>query len=475
VKSSITKKLVLTWLAVMGIFLVITVFILNISARKSLKNTIMNNLYTESAIIEELHREQITSFSKNLNGADDMNAARDVFKLWFQDIYKLTDIGFASNIALALRMGQTRLAIITASDTPHEVDFKAVSSEEINKRLIEKQLFFRISGGESEYFAVSRPISDSRSSIQIWILSYLPVYQLDIMARDMSLKAFFSIGIALIVAIFLSIYLSRNISKPIKKLRDHAEKIASRDFKSRVDIKTGDEIESLAQAMNKIANDLNDYDLSQKRFLQNVSHEFKTPLMSIMGYAEGIRDGVIEDKEKAFNVMIGECERLQRLVNEVLFLSKLETIEDFYCFKAGKINNVIEEATDRIQNIINMAGITLQLRLDRDCMVYMDRHKILQAILNLLSNAVRYAKSYIVIETILAGKRVYIKVSDDGTGINEAEKEKIFERFYKGKKGNTGLGMTITKAIIDKHKGSISADNNSYGGAVFIITLPVIT
>jgi signal transduction histidine kinase len=103
----------------------------------------------------------------------------------------------------------------------------------------------------------------------------------------------------------------------------------------------------------------------------------------------------------------------------------------------------------------------------------MDRDKLTQAFINLFSNAVRYAKSEIVVEARVENDNVNITVKDDGPGINEKDLAQVFERFYKAEKGNTGLGLTITKAIIEKHRGIITATNRPEGGAVFEVVLPV--
>lgn len=477
-KGSITRKLVMTYSAVLGVFLIITVLLLNITARSSLEKTLVKNLYTESAIIEQLYRNEVKISSDAGNASGRINKMKTRIKAWFSDIKKLADIGFASNIALIIRTDDSKLGVFTPGETLNEVNFKSIQPEDLLTQLKDQPHLFRITGGETPYFSVSRPLYDNNDStfgLKAWIIAYSPVEELNRLVRDMNINGAFAIGTALLVAAFLSWYLSINISKPIKTLKKHAERIASRDFKARVNITTGDEIQSLGQAMNKIAGDLSDYHLSQKRFLQNVSHELKTPIMSIMGYAEGLQDGVVEDKDKALSVIISECERLQRMVSEVLYLSKLETVEEFYSFKGEKLNEVLKAAQEKVQAFVGTAGISLNLKLDEDCSIEMDRDKLMQAVLNLITNAVRYAKSFIVLETRLTKDLAHIMVWDDGPGMDETELSQVFERFYKGKKGNTGLGMTITKAIVEKHGGTIEAKNRPEGGAEFSLTLPVLS
>jgi len=472
-KGSITKKLVMTYSAVLGVFLAITVFLFNITARRYMENNIVKNLHAESAIIEELYLERVSA-PADTDGENNIKETRKAIRRWFSDIKKLAGIGFSSDIALVLKTRDSKFGIFTSGDTQN--DFRSISAEELSSQLRDEPYFFEIEGGETSFFSVSRPLPQGHGenqNLRAWIVAYSPVYELDHLVRDMNLKAAYSIGIALAAAAFLSWYLSVNITKPVKALKNYAERLAARDFKARVDIDTGDEIEALGQAMNKIAGDLNEYGLSQRRFLQNVTHELKTPVMSIRGYAEGLRDGVVDNQEKALDIMIGECGRLQRLVNEVLYLSKLETVEEFYSFRSETLNEVIHEVREKMQTIIDQSALTLQLRLDRNCSVDMDRDKLIQALLNLLSNAVRYAESTITVQTRVLGREVQIMIWNDGTGMSDQDLKQVFERFYKGKKGSTGLGMTITRAIVEKHKGSITAGNHPEGGAVFELSFPL--
>lgn len=474
-KGSITKKLVMTYTAVLGVFLVITVLLLNITARSSLESNILKNLHTESAVIEELYRERVAASVNDTQG-EGIKEMRNLIKSWFSDIKKLSEIGFSSDIALVVRTTGDKFGIFTPGETSNEVNFRSIKPRDLEANLQDKPHFFKIIGGETSYYSVSRPLSENKlqkSGMKAWIISYTPVQELYRLVSGMNLKGAYALGIALLISAFLSYYLSINISKPIKALKNHAEKIAFRDFKARVNISTGDEIESLGNAMNKIAGDLSDYDQSQRRFLQNVSHELKTPVMSIMGYVEGLRDGVISNKDKAHDIIISECSRLQRLINEVMYLSKLETVEEFYTFKCGSLNDVLKEAVDKVKSLAEPKGINIELKLEDVCQIEIDNDKLLQAFLNLLSNAIRYARDLIVIETKLTDQTVEIRFFDDGEGINEKELSQVFERFYKGKKGSSGLGLTITKAIVEKHKGIITAANNSHGGAVFTLIFPL--
>jgi signal transduction histidine kinase len=276
-----------------------------------------------------------------------------------------------------------------------------------------------------------------------------------------------------IVAVAFGIFMARSIAKPIVKLKKRAELLSNRDFDSKVEINTGDELEELANTMNKMAEVLKQYDIGQKKFIQNASHELKTPLMSIQGYAEGIKDGVFNDNLQALDIIVEESTRLKRIVEEVIFLSKLETIEGFYKFKATRMNELIEKSIDKINSIALKNSITIDTRLGKNISLDIDEDKFIQALINVFGNCLRYAKSKVTVAAQIKDKTFEIVVSDDGDGFGENDLKNIFERFYKGSKGDTGLGMAITKVIIEKHQGTILAVNAAEGGAQFLITIPL--
>jgi signal transduction histidine kinase len=225
--------------------------------------------------------------------------------------------------------------------------------------------------------------------------------------------------------------------------------------------------------MNEVADDLRNYDISQKNFIQNASHELKTPLMSIQGYAEGIKDEVFQDKEKALDVIIEESQRLRTLVEEIIYLSKIESSGQPIRLEKKRLNEVIDRSVEKISGIMVGNTIKIEKRYFSDNWLLIDEDKMTRAFINILGNCLRYSESVITIEVSDSPESCKIKIKDDGPGFDINEEDKIFERFYKGKKGNTGLGLAITKAIIEKHSGRIIAYNCDSKGACFEITLPL--
>jgi signal transduction histidine kinase len=148
-------------------------------------------------------------------------------------------------------------------------------------------------------------------------------------------------------------------------------------------------------------------------------------------------------------------------------------MEDYYNFSLQSMNETIEKSIEKIKSISLKKNIDMSLVLDKDVRISIDRDKFIQALLNILGNCLRYAVKEIKIKTLNEEKMYKIIISDDGEGFDKEEIKYIFERFYKGKNGNTGLGLSITKVIVEKHGGTIEAGNSSGGGAVFIIKIPL--
>lgn len=209
----------------------------------------------------------------------------------------------------------------------------------------------------------------------------------------------------------------------------------------------------------RIENDQN----RQKQFFENASHELKTPLMSIQGYAEGLEEGIFKDPQKATRVILSETDKMTALVNDILSLSRLES-------GAYKLNKEPLNLQDFLAECLTSMEASIaerRLRVSFDVtpvMIEADRVQFEKAVRNILMNAIRYAKSEIRIYS--DGKRLIIW--DDGSPISEESLKHLFERFYTGPNGNTGIGMSLTKEIVEQHGWKIKAENTA-SGAQFVI------
>ncbi|MDR0518979.1 MAG: cell wall metabolism sensor histidine kinase WalK [Clostridiales Family XIII bacterium] len=223
----------------------------------------------------------------------------------------------------------------------------------------------------------------------------------------------------------------------------------------------------------------------QVDFVANVSHELKTPLTSIKGYAETLLEGGIDDPamtQEALGIINSEVDRMKRIVNDLLQLSRLDTKRQVWNMKPADIVALVRMAAKK-QGVT--AGNKRQqlnfISRDKSFILTIDRDRIEQVVTNIISNAVKYTREggRIDVEIVRDEANVYIIVIDNGIGISELELSRIFERFYTGNKARsgdmsgTGLGLPISKQIVEEHRGSIDIQSGLGYGTRVVITLPI--
>ena len=272
------------------------------------------------------------------------------------------------------------------------------------------------------------------------------------------------------------------IYRPVRIMNKAADSYAKGDFKERINIRSNDEIGYIAKTMNYMATELDTLEDEQKKFISNVSHDFRSPLTSIKGYIEAMLDGTIpvEMQEKYLNIILFETERLNKLTQSILDLNRfrgqgmlLEIIE-------FDINSMIRTIIQTFEGTCVKKGLSFDLVLtEQQLFVQGDSDKIQQVLYNLIDNATKFShnNSAITIETTVKNGKVFISIKDTGIGIPKDSIKKIWERFYKtdqsrGKdKKGTGLGLAIVKEIVQAHKQNINVISTEGVGTEFIFTL----
>ena len=210
----------------------------------------------------------------------------------------------------------------------------------------------------------------------------------------------------------------------------------------------------------------------QQTFFQNASHELKTPLMAIQGYAEGIQAGVM-DTASAAEVILTESDRMTELVDELLDISKIDMGRQPLTLSETDIRELLYDSIRAVEPAAAASGITIAPDFPEEpVMVKCDDTQMRRAVTNILTNGLRYAHSQLCLTCRPDKRNVIIRIQDDGDGIAEGDLPHIFERFYMGKSGKSGIGLALTKEIIHLHKGTIRAYNGDTG-AVFEISFPV--
>ncbi|WFR57162.1 HAMP domain-containing sensor histidine kinase [Anaerocolumna sp. AGMB13025] len=291
----------------------------------------------------------------------------------------------------------------------------------------------------------------------------------------------FIIFLGFLFLIFAYVYYITII--PLGKLNKAASEYTKGNYSYVLKMKRQDEYGSLANSISYMAGEINNLDDYQKKFVANISHDFRSPLTSIKGYAEAMQDGTIpyEMKDKYLGIILFETERLNKLTTSLLALNSFEnhgTILDIVSFD---INHIIKKTAESFEGACTQKKITLNLIFSsKETLVDADMDKIQQVLYNLLDNAIKFShhNSTIKISSVEKGDKVFISIKDSGIGIPKDSIKKIWERFYKtdasrGKdKKGTGLGLSITKEIITAHNENINVISTEGVGTEFIFTLP---
>ena len=277
--------------------------------------------------------------------------------------------------------------------------------------------------------------------------------------------------LALIMAPVLWFF-SGPITKPLRQLEMYAGSLAREEFNIPRIHSSIKEIEELADTFSTMAGELNRTAESRKAFFENASHDLRTPLMSIEGYAQGIHDNIVPDVAKAARIIVTESERMKELIDSLLTLSRLDA-------RQQKVNIVEVELVEFIQQIMTrLKGISITTErnivfhpAEKEVFINTDPHLLERSCSNILVNAFRHANRHIYIDLSQTEDEIAIAIENDGCPLTPEDKDNIFRRYYKGDGGNFGIGLSIVKSAIEYVDGTVIADNGDYG-ARFAIILP---
>ena len=271
--------------------------------------------------------------------------------------------------------------------------------------------------------------------------------------------------IILIISIFISIFVNTKINKYTKIIRNALNKIANGDFNVTFRPSKNAYINDIIQDFNTMVTKLNSVSMLRNDFVSNFSHEFKTPLASIKGFAELLRDKTdIDDKDKIeyLNIIIEECTRMTDLASNTLLISKLDTEEGVNNKTKIYLDEQIDQCLFLLDSTIKNKGIVITTKLKKaPCLC--DNKLMNQVWINLIGNAIKFCKEHVNI-TITKDKNTkenVIKISNDGARVEQDKLNSIFDKFYQTDKSRNsdgnGLGLAICKRIIALHGGSICA------------------
>lgn len=296
-----------------------------------------------------------------------------------------------------------------------------------------------------------------------------------------------SLVIAVIAASFfaliVSLVFSRSILAPVNVMMNASQRIADGHYDERVQSRGNDELNQLARSFNQMAEQLEQVESMRRRLIGDVAHELRTPLTAIKGYAEGLMDGVIPAASESYQQIHAESERLNRLVDDLQELSRVESRAAQLDVHPVDSASLIKTVTKRLQHQFDEKRVTLTSSLPREPLhLLADEDRVIQILTNLIGNALQYTpeNGSVTVSIVSENDDARISVRDTGAGIPPEHLAKIFDRFYRVDKsrarsrGGSGIGLTIAKHLVEAHGGQIWAESAGENkGSVFVFTLPL--
>lgn len=323
-----------------------------------------------------------------------------------------------------------------------------------------------------------------RYRVMGYVLIHLPLSEVVHYGDGFLNIAYKSLAIIFLCASVVLLLFTWTVYLPLRRITRAADEYSSGNFDARIDLHSNDEIGYVAASLNYMAAELSTLEEDQRKFVANISHDFRSPLTSIKGYIEAIMDGTIppEMQERYLNIILVETERLNKLTASMLELNKYGSHGTMLDVSNFDINNIIKMTVQSFEGTCTRKKISFALILTgQQLYVAADMSKIQQVLYNLVDNAIKFSHtdSTITIETTERNDKVFVSIKDTGIGIPRDSLKKIWERFYKtdasrGKdKKGTGLGLAIVKEIIQAHNENINVISTEGVGTEFIFTLPL--
>lgn len=335
---------------------------------------------------------------------------------------------------------------------------------------------------DEEMLSVFAPIT-SNFKVNGYVVIHTSMQSLRDSSESLLNISYIMLVILFLLSLIILIFFTEIVYLPLRKITYATEQYAGGNMHYEFQVESEDEIGYLAAALNYMASEIAKGEDNQKKFVANVSHDFRSPLTSIKGYLEALLDGTIppEMYEKYLTIVLNETDRLTKLTNSLLTLNNLNTKGMMLEKVNFDLNKIIRNTAAAFEGTCKKKKIGIELVLTGDTMfVTADMGKIQQVLYNLLDNAIKFSHndSVIKIETTERGSKVFVSVKDHGIGIPKDSLKMIWDRFYKtdlsrGKdKKGTGLGLSITKEIIHSHGEHINVVSTEGVGTEFIFSLP---
>lgn len=331
------------------------------------------------------------------------------------------------------------------------------------------------------YVAVPLDIGQTR-----WVVrTALSLSSINQLLSELFNKLLLLLLVLLVIIFGVGAYVYRKINPPLEEIRLGAERFAHGRFAAKLPDYQVREIAELAAALNQMATQLDSLENLRREFVANVSHELKTPVTSIQGFAETLLEGARdnpEDLDRFLRIIARQSGRLADIIDDLLTLSRLESapLDELLAVDRYILSDILESCREACRSRAEEKDIAIIIDCSGEVEVMADRSLLTQAVINLIENAVKYSPEHttVTVSGSRDGRRVRITVTDQGPGIPEHHVSRLFERFYRADKarsrrlGGTGLGLAIVKHIAGVHQGDVGVETCIGQGSTFIILLP---
>ncbi len=466
-KKTLYLKFVLAYF-IFGVFsfIIVTTFVPSVT-REQLIREKAENLYLEATLISNTYALGLYTSETDL---ETVKTQLDALAVYLDSIIRIIN-------------PSGRLVLDT--NTPLNVE-DVVMIEDFNPTLTSGS-YYTINRFyntfESDMLSVFAPIT-SNYMVKGYVVIHCDMKDIQESCNSLLNISYITLVILFLLSLIILIFFTEIVYVPLRKITYATEQYANGNMHYEFQVESDDEIGYLAACLNYMASQIAGAEDDQKKFVANVSHDFRSPLTSIRGYLEAMIDGTIPQDmhEKYLNIVLNETDRLTKLTNSLLSLNNLNTKGMLLDRTDFDLNSVIRSTAASFEGTCRKKVIAIELILtDEEMYVYADMEKIQQVLYNLLDNAIKFShhNSVIKVETSVKKNKLFLSIKDTGIGIPKADLKLIWDRFYKSdlsrgkdKKG-TGLGLSIVKEIINSHSEHINVISTEGVGSEFIFSLPL--